>query len=395
MESGRDMVKVKNSVQYKVLIIDEIQDQAKHIKDILQKKNMTAVSISHINHAMKMVDNSFDAIIINLIKKNDGNSDFLNTFRKTHTKDRIPVIVLSNQHLQEDQISNIYNSGATDYIYSSDIPEDLYFRIKHHIQIKNKLKELIKENKKLGSELKKAEELYKMSMDFTNTLENQMFDHITNKELETKEQSDHIHKLINENHDFKDQIKDLNLLCDTLIDHDTIVEDSLTKEIETISIQADHDALTKIYNRKKFDEIIELYFNKFKKKKIIFTLLMYDIDHFKKINDTYGHDVGDIILIEITNLIKQSFHDHEIFARWGGEEFMIIYPDIQLKQGVQNGENLRQKIYQNNFNGSGKVSCSFGITQVHENDTLKSLLKRVDNALYRAKNNGRNCVKYL
>ena len=119
---------------------------------------------------------------------------------------------------------------------------------------------------------------------------------------------------------------------------------------------------------------------------------MYDIDHFKKINDNYGHDIGDEILIELTDLVRKSIRNIDILARWGGEEFMIITPNTDINSTKLLAERLRKEISEKDFYKVDKLTCSFGVTSFKEKDDIDSIIKRVDKALYKAKNGGRNMV---
>ena len=121
---------------------------------------------------------------------------------------------------------------------------------------------------------------------------------------------------------------------------------------------------------------------------------MFDIDKFKEINDAYGHLVGDKILIRMKELIENKIREIDSFARYGGDEFMIINPETKLKETVKLAEWLRKKIESKEFSEVESVSCSFGVVELMEEDDIDSLLKRVDDYLYKAKEK-RNDVYYL
>jgi len=118
---------------------------------------------------------------------------------------------------------------------------------------------------------------------------------------------------------------------------------------------------------------------------------MFDIDHFKNVNDTYGHDVGDIILQELTALVSDAIRETDFFARWGGEEFMII-THTEIAQSELLAEKLRSLIEENQFSEVESITSSFGVAQYRRDDTKESIVKRCDEMLYSAKNSGRNCV---
>jgi len=155
------------------------------------------------------------------------------------------------------------------------------------------------------------------------------------------------------------------------------------------------DPLTKIYNRLKFDNELENQLKQAHRSKIAFSLIMLDIDHFKRINDEFGHDIGDEILKKFVVVIRHNIRSNDILARWGGEEFMLLMPlcDIQTAQRIS--EQLQKTIACYDFNIDRPVTSSFGVTSSSDSDTYASISKRVDEALYQSKTNGRNCVTVI
>jgi diguanylate cyclase (GGDEF)-like protein len=149
---------------------------------------------------------------------------------------------------------------------------------------------------------------------------------------------------------------------------------------------ANYDKLTQIYNRNALSkELKKLIENRG-------SIIYFDIDHFKKINDTYGHEKGDFVLKELAKLVKNNLRKDDIFGRWGGEEFLILLPHTSYEEALKVVEKLRKIIESHDFDGL-KVTASFGVTYVKKDDNEESLLQRADEALYEAKNSGRNQVK--
>jgi diguanylate cyclase (GGDEF)-like protein len=162
---------------------------------------------------------------------------------------------------------------------------------------------------------------------------------------------------------------------------------------ENLELQnrASYDALTKIYNRVSFESELAKELKDALRYEKQFSLIMFDIDHFKNVNDTYGHDVGDIILRELTSLVGGAIRETDFFARWGGEEFMIItHADIAQSEAF--AEKLRELVESHDFTEVKSVTSSFGVAQYRKHDTKESIVKRCDEMLYSAKNSGRNCV---
>ncbi|MBI5677881.1 MAG: sensor domain-containing diguanylate cyclase [Planctomycetes bacterium] len=164
---------------------------------------------------------------------------------------------------------------------------------------------------------------------------------------------------------------------------------------EALEKQAITDTLTEVYNRQKFHEMLIQETKESRRYNTHLSLIMFDIDHFKLVNDTYGHQAGDAVLKETAKLISKNIRDADLLARYGGEEFMILTPQTDRESAFTLAEKLRETIRTTKFNGVQHVTCSFGVTQFHGRDTIDSFLKRIDDALYRAKNNGRNRVEML
>jgi diguanylate cyclase (GGDEF)-like protein len=168
---------------------------------------------------------------------------------------------------------------------------------------------------------------------------------------------------------------------------------SLTLANKKLHQLAETDFLTNIYNRRIFLRFLEAEINKARRYSNAFSLIMFDIDHFKAVNDTYGHDVGDYVLKTTVDIIKKDIRRTDVFVRYGGEEFIIMLPETAIEGAKLCAENTRATIEQNNFDKVKKITISVGVTMFKENDTIDSVTKRVDEALYRAKDNGRNRVE--
>ncbi len=162
---------------------------------------------------------------------------------------------------------------------------------------------------------------------------------------------------------------------------------------EEIKQLAETDFLTNIYNRRIFLRFLEAEIYKAKRYSREFSLIMFDIDHFKAVNDTHGHDAGDYVLKTTVDVIKRNIRVSDIVARYGGEEFIIIQPETTIEGAKVSAEKIRTLIEQNNFDKVKRITISIGVTMFKENDTVNSIVKRVDEALYKAKNNGRNRVE--
>lgn len=167
------------------------------------------------------------------------------------------------------------------------------------------------------------------------------------------------------------------------------VVDNNHKKLEELSQK---DELTKLYNRRKITEVITKEFERSKRYDIENTLCIFDIDHFKHINDTYGHNIGDEVLKELSQLLQSSIRKTDSIGRWGGEEFILIATQTNLNESQIFIETLRKKIETHNFHKVGKVTCSFGVTNLGVANSFTEAINNADTALYEAKDTGRNKV---
>lgn len=159
-----------------------------------------------------------------------------------------------------------------------------------------------------------------------------------------------------------------------------------------LKLLATTDGLIGIYNRYKINLLIEEELSRVSRYGDYFSLIMFDIDFFKHVNDKYGHDVGDYVLIELSKIISNSIRDTDKFGRWGGEEFMLLAPKLNKKEAKNLAQKLRKRVEQHSFKYVGRITISFGVVTSDETSSKETLLKDVDNALYEAKNSGRNKV---
>jgi len=162
------------------------------------------------------------------------------------------------------------------------------------------------------------------------------------------------------------------------------------KELERL---ATTDKLTGAYNRTKFDEIMDIEIERFRRYNEPLSLIMFDIDNFKEINDTYGHSVGDYVLKKIADITRETIRMNDYFVRWGGEEFIIISPETNLEKVHALAERLRRTIESYRFNKVGKVTVSFCVTEIKKEDTEDTFVKRADKVMYEAKIGGKNRVE--
>ncbi len=155
------------------------------------------------------------------------------------------------------------------------------------------------------------------------------------------------------------------------------------------------DKLTQLQNRNKFEEVFEYEVKQSKRYGQPITLAILDIDHFKIINDTHGHLVGDEVLVMMASAVNKHVRETDLFARWGGEEFVLLFNNTNLEKSKKVVENFRKIIESLVYPKGQRITASFGVSELKHDDTLESILERTDKALYYAKNAGRNCIKTI
>lgn len=160
-------------------------------------------------------------------------------------------------------------------------------------------------------------------------------------------------------------------------------------KIKNVSIT---DKLTQLNNRNRTDQFLPSAISNALNTQKSLSVVLIDIDHFKKVNDKHGHIAGDKVLQEFARILKEQATESDYISRWGGEEFLLVWPNIDADMAYIKAENIRHVIERYNFSEVGHITASMGITTVITEDTPESIMKRVDNHLYIAKNKGRNCV---
>lgn len=173
---------------------------------------------------------------------------------------------------------------------------------------------------------------------------------------------------------------------------------NLQQDLEQVRQESILDPLTRVYNRKGFDQGLIRAIEEAQESKAPLCLIMFDIDHFKSFNDSYGHQTGDQVLRLVATTLKSNIKGQDIGARYGGEEFAAILPNTNLEDASTLADKVRKSIQEKELlkrstnQKLGRVTASFGVASLTEDDTSTTLIERSDRCLYIAKNAGRNCV---
>ena len=171
------------------------------------------------------------------------------------------------------------------------------------------------------------------------------------------------------------------------------INNMLETKNKEYEILASTDSLTGLYNRHKFSQLYISEYKTMTQRDNSMSLILLDIDFFKLVNDTYGHNVGDQVLIQIAHALLRTLRNIDIVCRWGGEEFIVLLPTASLKNATILAEKIRKHIESLEIDVVGSVRASFGVSLVKKGESMEDGIKRADSALYLAKNSGRNCVK--
>jgi diguanylate cyclase (GGDEF)-like protein len=162
--------------------------------------------------------------------------------------------------------------------------------------------------------------------------------------------------------------------------------------VQSLERQALFDHLTGLYSRGKTEEAMRQAIAHAQRYKTPLALAMFDIDLFKRINDTWGHDMGDEVLRSLANRVRQTVRGADVVGRWGGEEFLLLLPETRLEDAMLVAENIRKKVEDCNYSPVPVVTVSLGVAGYQLGDTPETLVKKADEALYAAKEAGRNRV---
>jgi diguanylate cyclase (GGDEF)-like protein len=191
--------------------------------------------------------------------------------------------------------------------------------------------------------------------------------------------------------------EDSVMLGAILLFHDATSETSLEQRCQTLYDKSTKDPLTQVANRAEFDRVHEMFIVAHQQQAVPCSLMMCDLDHFKRVNDVYGHQAGDDAIKSVASLLKSNSRPGDLVARYGGEEFVMLFADCDNATASRRAEQIRKglsQISQPRLDGR-TVTASFGVTEIQPGDTPETMLRRADRALLEAKGKGRNCVVQL
>lgn len=404
------------------------------LKNICEELSVKYLAVSTAEEALIHLKEKEYNLILSAMELEDGNSvDFIKKINDSEFNN-IPIVVITGNDSYEDR-KKIFDLGIVDYISKQQNPEEIKKNImfyKTEDEISNKLSNLsiaVCDDSSMDRYI--IERIFNM-----NKIHSTVFFKSGEELLESEEKFDiYIIDLVLKRMSGKNIIMKLResgsesvIITISGIDHFKTIsnvlmvgaDDYITKPFnndlfmariktnvrsylllkevkrKTIELRkaAITDGLSQLYNHKHIVETLAHEIKVMERYPKELSLMMLDIDHFKLINDNYGHQFGDQIIIKVAKIIKDAIRDVDIPGRYGGEEFLIILPETDIDSAVIAAERIRSRVEKIRANREGfKVSISIGVTQF-SNQSSSDLIKEADSLLYEAKENGRNRVEY-
>ena len=410
-----------------ILCIDDIKTNLFTIQSVIEDladELYDVVLAQSANEGLNiLLKQKIDIILLDVMMPDIDGFEAAKIIKSNKKTKNIPIIFVT-ANKDNKTIENCFKVGGDDYISKPFNHTELLARLSFHLRLKEQTEQLNREKEYVQNILNLQENIlitttskkiinvnnafleffsYKNFREVKNNYSSNFIeeDGYFSLSLVDKESNwiDEITKLSKDNDVLVKLLKDenehiFNIKVSSFADQYIITLTDIT-QISQQSLEykheASYDTLTQVYNRNMFHSLMKEKISAYKENHKPFVFIMLDIDFFKKVNDNYGHLVGDDVLINIAKLIKNHIRTNDIFARWGGEEFVLSF-DVGIERGVEIANNLRNIIENHNFDVIKNLTCSFGITKFKDNDTLDSMIKRADEALYEAKDSGRNRV---
>jgi diguanylate cyclase (GGDEF)-like protein len=324
-----------------ILIVDDnpqnIQLVASHLR---QEGYRISFSQSGRDVLQKIEKVSFDLILLDIMMPEMDGFEICTRVREHPEYREVPIIFLTAK-IDKESIVKGFEVGAVDYIVKPFHGSELLARIRTHLDLKAYREKVEQINIQLNKEI-------------LNGIKMQ-------EELEAS----------------KAELEKMN---------------------RKLYEKATKDALTKLFNRRKMTDLIEYEYDRALRNKLPFSIIITDIDHFKKVNDTYGHDCGDVVLEEVSETLMAMIRKQDQVGRWGGEEFLLLLPETDTEGALILAEKIRAEIEKSCYycdQTKLKITMTFGISSFCDEKTDKTVMKEADLALYDGKNSGRNrCITY-
>ncbi|OHD14627.1 MAG: hypothetical protein A2Z96_01050 [Spirochaetes bacterium GWB1_48_6] len=315
----------------KVLVVDDSLINLEKIGVQLENRGIEVYKAESGSEALHLVgQQEFDLILLDVMMPDLNGYEMCQIWKGNPKTASIPVIFLTALSEPEDIVRG-FKVGGVDYVSKTSSSAELLARVQTQLTLKKSQKLLEKVN----------------------------------------------HDLVKE------------------IDQRKQVENQLKVTLNDLENLAKIDPLTKLENRRQAMDLLKREESRYHRNQKSYCLVMADIDHFKIFNDTYGHECGDYVLSEVGKVMAKEVRVHDHVTRWGGEEFLMILPETDKKHGIDVSEKLKTKLNAGKFLYRGKemrISLTFGVADALDGQSIEEVLRKADEALYRGKNAGRNCV---
>lgn len=410
-----------------ILVVD---DQSINIDFIVtnfkDKYNIKVASNGEM--ALKVLDKfKIDLVLLDIqMPIMDGYETIKEIKKQDRFKD-LPVIFLTAK-TDSDSLIKGFELGAKDYVRKPFNTKELNVRVNNHLETYKLIKRLELSYKNLeklldtqaniviltnGEELKFANRKFFEFLNFENLekfkekhkciceffIEDENFFHLKKieeganwlDEISLLEDSQRVVLIKNETKELAFSVAINQYDIDTMIINFTDISETFNQKM-ILEKKILHDKLTNAYNREFFDQNYKKFISEYSTSNSKLAIAMLDIDHFKLVNDNYGHDIGDQVLIQFVDTLHKNSRKNDILVRWGGEEFIMILKIDEVSNLQKILESLRKSIESFNFNTVGHKTCSIGGTIYLENEDILKTIKRADDAVYKAKELGRNKV---
>jgi len=417
---------------YNILCVDDVENNLFILESLFKKhrefKLFSALSGQEAFDIL--LTNNIDLILLDIMMPEMDGFEVAKLMKQNMITKDIPIIFVTAK-TDEASIKEAFEKGGVDYITKPYRNYELLARVKMHLDLYIAHKSLVNKQSLLEQILDQQQNLIIITDSKEISTANQAFLNFFNASsltsiqteidslvdlFETDNEFYNLEKIQNDSdcleHISKIKNKDFITVmknASTKIPHAFLINATKIKNIESYIVtftdvtntiiaskklehKALHDNLTGLYNREKLNDFLTHEINIANRYEGQLSIILFDIDNFKSINDTYGHVCGDDVLRHLSSLVKGAIRNTDILARWGGEEFIIVAASTALNSAKIIAENIRHLISQEVFPDIGRLTCSFGVTSYKSQESMNQFIERVDNALYEAKANGKDMV---
>ena len=385
-----------------ILIVDDTPKNIQLLGTVLKDTGYRVLVTTNGNSALSILEKTKpDLILLDVMMPEMDGFETCRRIKMNPNSRDIPVIFLTAK-TETDDVLKGFELGAVDYILKPFHANELLARVKTHIELKfskELIQTLLNFQKGLVIMVQDNKVLYanKSFLNFTEMTDvnefNQKYSSLNEyfSNLDPSKEDEFRYRLkdnTNKNNIFfvsRTSVPGKNSYILSFTD----ITDFETEK-QNLEVKATIDELTKVFNRNKFQQVFKSIIEEQKVNPRTMSLVIFDVDHFKKVNDNFGHNVGDKVLTKICEIIKKHIRSTDVICRWGGEEFLLLLQGSGIDDAYKISEKIRVIITREDILPEFPVTISLGITEYKQDDTLESFVSRADKALYIAKKTGRN-----